>query len=74
MIGVPALHDGRGICQAMFCVRLQVVGSRVASLTPVPRGPRHCGQFWVAPALLVAAGAPLERSATDESVRRLNVR
>jgi hypothetical protein len=41
MTGVPALHDGSGAFQMMFCVRLQVVGRLVDLLTRLPLGERH---------------------------------
>src|SRR3712207_238545 len=51
MIGVLPLQEGSGVFQTMFSFvsAFQFVGRPVESLTPFPLGPRHCGQFSVAP-------------------------
>jgi hypothetical protein len=42
---VAPAWPGSGNRQTMFSVLLHFVGSPVSLLTPLFRGPRHCGQF-----------------------------
>ncbi len=48
IIGVAKPLPGILTFHRMFFVSLQAVGGFPAGATPVPKGPRHCGQFSVA--------------------------
>ena len=48
IIGVAKPLPGIFTFHRMLFVSLQVVGGWPAGATPVPNGPRHCGQFSVA--------------------------
>src|SRR5262245_45545876 len=52
MTGVLPLQAGNSAFQTMFSpvARLHVIGRFFESLTPLPLGPRHCGQFSLAAA------------------------
>jgi hypothetical protein len=45
MMGVELPGAGRGVFQATFSDGLNRVGSWDSLLTPMPRAPRHAGQF-----------------------------
>src|SRR5687767_6432370 len=58
-IGVPVPLPGRFTFQRTFSVSLHVVGGLATGATPVPCGPRHCGQAaCVEDGAVLAAGAP----------------
>src|SRR5262245_56968985 len=68
MIGVLPLQAGSSVFQTMFSPvsRLQAVGRFLESLTPLPVGPRHCGQFSLAASgrvhkIAIEAAAKAER-------------
>ena len=50
MTGVPAPRPGISFFQRMFFVSLHSAGGFASFDTPVPSGPRHCGQNFSASA------------------------
>ncbi len=45
MTGVPAPRPGIAFFHRMFLVSLHSIGGLADRETPVPSGPRHCGQY-----------------------------